>query len=199
MAGNEPRMTTPVTAAGLRQYDHLPPEHAVRAAWVTPGPRPDWHRRAQDAIFEAMPLLGRALERLARQPPPPTPPTPMPPAEQAALLWRATDGCWWYAQQEPDPHRRALLEQQAAGLALAAQLVVHPGKILDVVPPHLRTPAEMEAAARRAGSGDGVAHPHPGPGPGRQHGPGEDAHDRVAGQPPVQCADGQLGDRRAHG
>lgn len=59
------RITTPVTPGGLRQYDHLPPDEAVIAAWTRPGPRPDWHRERVDDVRAGMPLLARALDRLA--------------------------------------------------------------------------------------------------------------------------------------
>jgi hypothetical protein len=55
---------TPVTFEGLRQYDNLPPEEAVRLAWTRPGPRPDWHAVCVAEIRASMPLLARALDRL---------------------------------------------------------------------------------------------------------------------------------------
>lgn len=57
-------MRTPVTAAGLLKYDHLPAIEAVLAAWREPGPRPDWHRATQQEVRDCMPLLARAIERL---------------------------------------------------------------------------------------------------------------------------------------
>lgn len=56
---------TPFTDDGLRQYDNLDPITATIAAWRTPGPRPDWHERARATVREVMPVLGRALDRLA--------------------------------------------------------------------------------------------------------------------------------------
>lgn len=58
-------MRTPTTPDGERRYDHLDPLAAVRAAWTITGPRPDWHELAKDRVRAAMPLLGRALDRLA--------------------------------------------------------------------------------------------------------------------------------------
>jgi hypothetical protein len=54
---------TPITPAGLRQYDHLPPLEAVLAAWTRPGPRPDWHEKMRERVRLEMPLLARALDR----------------------------------------------------------------------------------------------------------------------------------------
>lgn len=58
-------MKTPVTAEGLVKYDHLEPVDALVRAWTTPGRYPYWHARAQHVVRQAMPLLGRALDRLA--------------------------------------------------------------------------------------------------------------------------------------
>jgi hypothetical protein len=55
---------TPVTETGLRRYDHLPSVEAVYRAWNEPGPRPDWHKRTKADIYDSMPLLARALDRL---------------------------------------------------------------------------------------------------------------------------------------
>jgi hypothetical protein len=57
-------MRTPTTESGLRVYDHLRPEEAVRRAWNTPGPNPYWHTKMQARVRKAMPLLARALDRL---------------------------------------------------------------------------------------------------------------------------------------
>jgi hypothetical protein len=57
-------MKTPTTETGLRKYDHLPAEEAVRLAWQTPGPNPHWHTQMQAKVREQMPLLARALDRL---------------------------------------------------------------------------------------------------------------------------------------
>ncbi len=58
-------MTTPTTPDGLRHYDHLPAAEAIRLAWTSPGRNPDWHRKMQDTVRAAMPVLARALDRLA--------------------------------------------------------------------------------------------------------------------------------------
>ena len=58
-------METPTTPSGLRQYDHLPPVNAILAAWLEPGLNPAWHEQAKAATRDAMPLLARALDRLA--------------------------------------------------------------------------------------------------------------------------------------
>lgn len=56
---------TPTTPRGLRRYDDLPPAEAVVQAWTSPGPRPDWHHACVAEVRAAMPLLARALDRLA--------------------------------------------------------------------------------------------------------------------------------------
>ena len=58
-------MRTPSTPRGRAAYDHLPPLEAIIRAWTEPGPRPDWHRRAQDEVRRAMPTLAHALDRYA--------------------------------------------------------------------------------------------------------------------------------------
>ncbi len=58
-------MTTPTTPDGLRQYDHLPAAEAARLAWTSPGYHSGWHRQMQDRVRAAMPVLARALDRLA--------------------------------------------------------------------------------------------------------------------------------------
>lgn len=55
---------TPVTPAGRRQHDHLPPAEAVRRAWQDTGQHPAHHRAMQREVAERMPLLARALNRL---------------------------------------------------------------------------------------------------------------------------------------
>lgn len=60
-------MTTPTTPEGLARWDHLPwPDNAL-AAWMDTGPNPEHHRREQDVVREAMPLVARALDREAAQ------------------------------------------------------------------------------------------------------------------------------------
>lgn len=56
---------TPITDAALRQYDGLPPLEAVVRAWAESGVHPGWHDAAAADVRETMPLLGRALDRLA--------------------------------------------------------------------------------------------------------------------------------------
>jgi hypothetical protein len=58
-------MSTPTSPEGLRRYDGLPPVEAVVRAWTEPGPRPDWHERMRREVQSTMPLLARALDRLA--------------------------------------------------------------------------------------------------------------------------------------
>jgi hypothetical protein len=60
-------MDTPTTPAGLRRYDQLDPAAAVLAAWTQPGANPGWHADAQHAVRRSMPLLARALDRLAQE------------------------------------------------------------------------------------------------------------------------------------
>jgi hypothetical protein len=56
-----------VTPPGLRKFDGLRAEEAVVRAWADPGDRGGWHERARDEVRETMPLLARALDRMARQ------------------------------------------------------------------------------------------------------------------------------------
>ena len=49
----------------LRKYDHLPPREAVVEAWVNVGDSPGWHAAAMCHVANVMPLLARAIERLA--------------------------------------------------------------------------------------------------------------------------------------
>lgn len=56
---------TSATAAGLRLYDHLKPDDAVVRAWSRPGPNARLHYEMQDQLRRTMPLLARALDRLA--------------------------------------------------------------------------------------------------------------------------------------
>lgn len=60
-------MTTPTTPGGLRQFDALPAAEAVVAAWMRPGRSPRYHKAAQADMRAAMPVLARALDRLARE------------------------------------------------------------------------------------------------------------------------------------
>ena len=58
---------TPTTEDGLQQFDHLPPAEAVRLAWTVEGISPGHHRRMQNEVRGRMPVLARALDRLARE------------------------------------------------------------------------------------------------------------------------------------
>lgn len=51
----------------LNMYDGLPPEEAVAAAWTIKGRNPNYHVIKKAEVREAMPLLGRALDRLAEE------------------------------------------------------------------------------------------------------------------------------------
>lgn len=56
---------TPVTKEGLSQFDTLDAATAVAKAWSNPGRHPAWHFRMQQIIRTQMPVLARALDRLA--------------------------------------------------------------------------------------------------------------------------------------
>lgn len=58
-------MSTPVTEEGLKQYDEDPILVAIARAWTEPGNHPSWHFRMQQIVRSQMPVLGRALDRLA--------------------------------------------------------------------------------------------------------------------------------------
>lgn len=63
----DPPVTTPTTPPGLRQYDGLDAVDAVAAAWTRPGPSPEWHEQSRARVRQVMPLLARALDRLAEE------------------------------------------------------------------------------------------------------------------------------------
>jgi hypothetical protein len=67
------RLETPMTEqaapTGLARYDDLPPAAAVAAAWSEPGASTEWHGRGKAVVTSTMPLLARALDRLAEDPP----------------------------------------------------------------------------------------------------------------------------------
>lgn len=67
--GHRPMTTTPTTRAGLEQYDDLQAVTAVILAWTEPGPHPAWHEDNRADLRRAMPVLGRALDRLAAEGP----------------------------------------------------------------------------------------------------------------------------------
>jgi hypothetical protein len=56
---------TPVTQEGLKQYDNLPAGMAVLMAWSESGSNPNWHEAMQEDVRKKMPVLARALDRLA--------------------------------------------------------------------------------------------------------------------------------------
>lgn len=58
---------TPVTKEGLVQYDELPSGVAVLMAWTEPGGNPLWHFEMQDEVRKKMPVLARALDRMANE------------------------------------------------------------------------------------------------------------------------------------
>jgi len=61
-------MKTPVTREGLKLYDHLSPEEALKQSWIRPGSNPVAHAAAQTEVLlmtrRIMPLVHRALLRL---------------------------------------------------------------------------------------------------------------------------------------
>lgn len=61
------RRVTPVTENGLRKYDHLPAVIAIVEAWSKPGSHPEWDEACKAEVRNMTPLLGRALDRLARE------------------------------------------------------------------------------------------------------------------------------------
>jgi hypothetical protein len=63
--GKGVRRRTPISERGMRLYDALPPDEAARRAWVDPGLAPDWHEAMKAEVASHMPLLARALDRLA--------------------------------------------------------------------------------------------------------------------------------------
>lgn len=56
---------TPVTHAGLRKYDDLPAALAAVQAWTVAGNEPGWDSRCKREARAALPVLARALDRLA--------------------------------------------------------------------------------------------------------------------------------------
>lgn len=57
---------TPVTEAGLRKFDSLPPEVAALKAWTDAGVAPQWHEASKRELRDLMPLLARALDRMEK-------------------------------------------------------------------------------------------------------------------------------------
>jgi hypothetical protein len=62
-------VTTPTTPDGPHRYDHLPAAEAARQAWAEPGRHSGWHEQMRDRVRAAMPLLARALDRMAEEQP----------------------------------------------------------------------------------------------------------------------------------
>lgn len=58
---------TPTTAAGLRKFDRWPAIEAVAHAWNDAGSNPAHHHRMRAEVARSMPLLARALDRLAKE------------------------------------------------------------------------------------------------------------------------------------
>ena len=56
---------TPVTEYGLQKFDHLPAHEAVLKAWVDSGANHAWHEQQRGVVEDVMPLLARALKRMA--------------------------------------------------------------------------------------------------------------------------------------
>lgn len=56
---------TPISDDKMEMYDHLTPEMAVFRAWTEPGENYNWHLSQQRNVTRMMPLLGRALNRMA--------------------------------------------------------------------------------------------------------------------------------------
>jgi hypothetical protein len=57
--------TGSVAEPGLDKYDHLSPEESVVAAWTASYANPELNETAKDQVRDAMPLLARALDRMA--------------------------------------------------------------------------------------------------------------------------------------
>lgn len=64
-------MKTPINISRIEIYDHLSPQEAVVAAWTKAGNNECWHRQCKVQLRNSMPLLARAIERLAENPPGP--------------------------------------------------------------------------------------------------------------------------------
>lgn len=54
----------PVTPQGLKKYDELPVEEAIKLAWTNEGVYPIAHEEAKQVVRDVMPLLARALDRI---------------------------------------------------------------------------------------------------------------------------------------
>lgn len=58
-------VATPVTPGGLQKFDKLPPPVAAASAWMDGGRNPAFHEIRRQEMRLTMPLLARALDRLA--------------------------------------------------------------------------------------------------------------------------------------
>ena len=58
---------TPMSYTGMTMYDSLPAVNAIYRAWTEPGDNPIWHAQMKNEVRSAMPLLGRALDRMAEE------------------------------------------------------------------------------------------------------------------------------------
>ena len=56
---------TPYTRSGIKKYDNDPAVQAVINAWTIPGHNSYWHEKMKRNVREQMPVLARALDRLA--------------------------------------------------------------------------------------------------------------------------------------
>lgn len=61
------RPDTPITPGGLRKLDGLPAAEALVRAWTEPGPAPRLHEQERAELHRRMPLVARALDRLAAE------------------------------------------------------------------------------------------------------------------------------------
>ena len=55
---------TPMSLNGRTKYDNLPAPSAVVRAWMEPGSHRAHHERMKQEVRDAMPLLGKALDRM---------------------------------------------------------------------------------------------------------------------------------------
>lgn len=64
---NVKRIPVRQSHTGLRRYDALDPEEAILLAWTVAGGHPRYHAEQQQIVRERMPLLARALDRMAEE------------------------------------------------------------------------------------------------------------------------------------
>ena len=58
---------TQMSESGMTMYDRIPVTNAIYKAWVEPGDNPGWHAQMKNEVRSAMPLLGRALDRMVTE------------------------------------------------------------------------------------------------------------------------------------